>query len=90
MQAIGFTGVFASAAKIAFRCRCRMGLWECGQFKPRIVARPKAPERIVHMLSTLSAPPPRTKNSRTTRKDQNTGCRLSSSLEADELEPAQP
>ena len=49
MQAIEFPGALASAAKIASRCRfkdafakpgrrrCRgrMGLWECGQSRPR-------------------------------------------------------
>ena len=47
MQAIGFPGAIASAAKIAFRSRFkdafakpgrrrgRIGLWECGQSRPR-------------------------------------------------------
>ena len=119
------------------RCRGRMGLWECGQSKPRTPNRERAqirivhrfpclprrrepksassqmqrrqaegwqgcgqsrprtrnpetaPEGIVHRLSTLAAPP-RTKNSRTTRKHKNPERCPGSSSEADELDPAQP
>ena len=56
---------------------------------PKPETRKQRKTRIVHMLSTLSAPP-RTKNSRTTRKDKNPERRPSPSLEADESDPAQP
>ena len=63
MQAIEFPGALASAAKIASRCRfkdafakpgrrrCRgrMGLWECGQSRPRTRNPNAAQIRIVHI-----------------------------------------
>ena len=66
--------------------------WGCGNGGnpcPKPKTRKQRKTRIAHRLSTLSAQP-RTKNSRTTRKDKNPERRLSSSLEADESDPAQP
>ena len=65
------------------------GWEEWGQSMPKARNPKTAQQRIVHRLSTLSAPP-RTKNSRTTRKDKNPERRPSPSSEADESEPAQP
>ena len=49
-----------------------MGLWECGQSRPRTRNPNANANKDCPPLSMLSAPP-RTKNSRATRKDQKTG-----------------